>query len=124
MENFELKEAAQEYIILTHSEGFVRVNGTKLTDEYFARKEEGKTLHPEARWMISDTKSGLVIPDIHATGKGVALRFATLKDCKEWIKDIQAEYQEKLAKVKASEKYAETCQKLAEFATNSTTSEE
>jgi len=116
MEDFKLTEAAQEFIINTHSEGFVKVTGTKLNDEYFARKEEGRILHSEARWLISDIKSGLVIPDIHAEGKGVALRFATLKDCKDWIKNIPEEYQEKLNRAKASESYAEACQKLAEFA--------
>ena len=112
----EFFEALQTYYINTMSRGFVEVAGTKLDDDFFAWKEEGRTLHPEARWIITDIKSGLALPSKEA--KGAVLRFATLKDCKEWIKAIPEEFKQKIDAAKADSHYAEACQKLADFKAN------
>jgi hypothetical protein len=47
----EFFEAIKTFIIATRAEasGFKEIAGTKLSDEFFAYKEEGRTLHPEAR---------------------------------------------------------------------------
>ena len=111
----EFFEAIKTFIIATRAEasGFREIAGTKLSDEFFAYKEEGRTLHPEARWIISDIKSGLGIPNKEK--KGALLRFATLKDCKDWVANIPEEYQQKIAEAKADPKYAEACQRLEDF---------
>lgn len=109
----EFFEAIKTFIIATRASesGFQEIAGTKLSDEFFAYKEEGRTLHPEARWIISDIKSGLGLPSKEA--KGALLRFTTLKDCKDWVANIPEEYRQKIDAAKAKPEYAEACQKLA-----------
>jgi len=111
----EFFEALKTFIIATRSSesGFEEIAGTQLSDEYFAYKDDGKTLHPEARWIISDIKSGKALPSKET--KGALLRFATLKDCREWLKDMPEEYKQKIDEVRATTEYASACQKLEEF---------
>ena len=45
----EFFEAIQTFIIYVRPGNFKEVAGSKVNDEFFAYKEEGKTLHPEAR---------------------------------------------------------------------------
>ena len=117
----EFFESIQTFIIYTRSEGFKEIAGTKINDEIFAHKDEGKTLHPEARWHLSDINSGLGLPDLEQPTD--LLRFATLKDCKDWVKNMPEDYKQKIAEVKTKPGYAEVCQKLADFRANSVKTE-
>lgn len=109
----EFFEAIKTFIIATRASesGFQEIAGTKLSDEFFAYKEEGRTLHPEARWVISDIKSGLGLPSKET--KGALLRFATLKDCKEWVANIPEDYRQQIDNAKSKPEYAEACERLA-----------
>jgi hypothetical protein len=47
----EFFEAIKTFVAATIAEpsGFKEIAGTQISDEFFANKEEGRTLHPEAR---------------------------------------------------------------------------
>jgi len=92
-----------------HHYAAVKVSGTDLGYGLFAWKETGRTLHPEARWYISDIKTGTGIPKLNPgehEGKP-NIRFATLADCKAWVKNIPEEYKTKIDAARASAKYQE-----------------
>jgi len=114
-ESMEFFESIKTFIVASRSEDapFKEVAGTQLTDELFAYKEEGFTLHPEARWIISDIASGRALPSKDT--KGALLRFATLRDCRAWVKDMPVEYKEKIEEVKASPEYVEACKAVLDF---------
>ena len=98
----EFFEAIKTFITATHSgkNGFKEVSGIQLSDDYFAYKDGVRS---ETWWWIVDIKSGLAIPPKHNS----------LKDCKEWLKNISEEDLAKIEQKKLEPFYQEQCVKLA-----------
>ena len=107
----EFFEALKTFITATRAGegGFKEVSGTQLTDEYFAYKDGVRN---ETWWWVIDIKSGLA----------VAPKFKTLKDCKDWLKNISDEELAKIEQKKLEPRYQEQCNKLAAWKPTTTES--
>lgn len=98
----EFFEAIKTFITATLSGegGFKEVSGTQLTDEYFAYKDGVRS---ETWWWIVDIKSGLAISP----------KLKSLKECREWLKNISNDALVKIEQKKLEPFYQEQCAKLA-----------
>lgn len=98
----EFFEALKTFITASRSgeNGFKEVSGTQLTDEYFAYKDGVRS---ETWWWIIDIPSGLAI----------APKMKSLKDCKDYLKNIPNEELAKIEQARLSDQYKEQCAKLA-----------
>ena len=95
------KKAKREYFIAKQGNTFSKVDGTKLSDEYFAYKSDVRGFG----WFITD----------FASGSYIACELDSLKACKEYLANMTPEEKEKIEQVKQTPKYQERCDKLADY---------
>ena len=96
-----LTEAKETYYITTLDGSFKAVNGTKLSNGFFAYKSD------VSGWgyAITDTASGLLL----------ANRIRTIKDCKEFINNMSDKAKQSLENVRKGQDYLAHCKKLAKY---------
>ena len=102
--------AKEEYYITvrTNPSGseytFKKVNGSKLSKEYFAYQSDIRG----RGWSITDVNSGV----------SIKLNLPTLKACKEYLASLSDEDRARIEEAHKSEKYQKMCQDLADFKSN------
>ena len=80
--------------------GFEEVSGTQLSDEYFAYKDSVKTY---VWWWVVDIASGLA----------VSPKLNSLKECRDWLKNLSDEDRAKIEQKKLEPFYKAQCEKRA-----------
>lgn len=99
--------AKEDYYIVvrTNTDGseytFKKVNGSKLSKEYFAYQSDVRGMG----WSVTEVASGV----------SIKLKLPTLKACKEYLANIPEEDAARIEEVHQTEKYKKICQDLADF---------